>query len=88
MAYNIKSAMEILSEILKKEEQEMELIDSNSNLETYGLESIEAIKLVVSLEEAYDFEFRDEDLIFDKFNTINKLLNLLDGYLGNREEFI
>ncbi|MDR2044213.1 MAG: acyl carrier protein [Clostridium sp.] len=61
-------------------------MDADTNLETYGLESIEAIKLVVALEESYGFEFNDEDLLFDKFNTIHKLSTLLDEYLGGCEE--
>jgi Phosphopantetheine attachment site. len=85
MAYNIKGAIEILSKILKKEEEEIRQIDPDDSLEAYGLESIESIKLIVDLEEHYKFEFRDEDLIFDKFNTCNKLFALLDSYLGDRE---
>lgn len=87
MNYSIKGVMEILSEILNKKEEDVRLIDKDSNLETYGLESIEAIRLVIALEEKYDFEFQDEDMIFNKFNTINKLLTLLDAYLGSHEEF-
>jgi acyl carrier protein len=41
---------------------------------------------VVALEESYGFEFNDEDLLFDKFNTIHKLSTLLDEYLGGCEE--
>ena len=47
---------------------------------TYGMTSIDAIQLVVVLEEKYKFEFKDEDLLFDKFNTLNKLLRLLERY--------
>ncbi|MCL2592687.1 MAG: acyl carrier protein [Defluviitaleaceae bacterium] len=55
-------------------------IDENEDFAIYGMSSISAIQLVVMLEEEYEFEFNDEDLLIDKFNTYKKLFSLLESY--------
>jgi acyl carrier protein len=80
MIYNNNEIAEILSNILNMDVSEINRIDQDANLYQYGLVSINAIKLVSMLEEKYNFEFQDEDLLFDKFNTLNKIHVLLDNY--------
>ncbi len=80
MTYSNSEIIEILSNVLNVDAAELNNIDPNDHLERYGLVSINTIKLISLLEEKYEFEFRDEDLIFDKFNTLNKLYVLLNNY--------
>jgi acyl carrier protein len=78
--YDNNDIVEVLSNILNMDESEVKNINPDDNLVKYGLVSINAIKLVIALEEKLDFEFLDEDLLFEKFNTLNKLKQLLDNY--------
>jgi acyl carrier protein len=70
----------MLANILNVEVKYVEKIKEDEDLMMHGMTSISCIKLVVMLEEMYHFDFKDEDLVFEKFNTFNKLSALLDSY--------
>nr|QHV07981.1 hypothetical protein C1N82_32820 [Bacillus cereus] len=53
------------------------VLDPNINLKDEGLDSLKTIELIVSLEEEFDIQIDDEDLIIDNFLTIGKMFNLL-----------
>ena len=69
----IARILEVNIEIIKN-------MNEDDDFAIHGMTSISAIQLVVELEGEYDFEFPDEDLLIDKFNTPNKLFALLEGY--------
>lgn len=46
-----------------------------------GLDSIKAIELVVGLEDLYDIQIYDEDLLVSNFSSIQQILNLLNKYI-------
>lgn len=71
---------QILSSILDVEIDFIKNMNKDEDLATHGMTSISAIQLVVMLEETYEFEFKDEDLLIDRFNTLNKLFGLLASY--------
>lgn len=71
---------QILSSILGVEIDLIKNMNHDEDLATHGMTSISAIQLVVMLEETYEFEFKDEDLLMDRFNTLNKLFGLLASY--------
>jgi len=71
---------EMLSTILNITLDEIKVIDENDEFSNYGMTSINAIQLVVMLEQKYDIEFLDDDLLLEKFNTMKKLCLLLEGY--------
>ena len=50
----------------------------DSEFENYGLDSISAISLIIDIETLFGFEFDDDDLIFSKFNTLEKLLDIVE----------
>ena len=62
------------------DETEVNEIDGDEDLAQYGLESITSIQLVVMLEEKYNIVFDNDDLLMSKYNTINKLVKLLEKY--------
>lgn len=53
----------------------LEEIEKSENLQDYGMDSISAIKIVVEIEEEFDFEFADEDLVIENFATIENVVN-------------
>lgn len=75
-----KELIEIITEIIKQqlnigasdEVQEEDLLQ-----EEYGLDSIKFVKIIILLEEKFDFEFEDEDLLINKFQTINSIKDVI-----------
>ena len=55
-------------------------IKPDEDLMEYGMTSVSCIQLIVKLEEKYEFCFKDEDLLIDKLNTLEKIFTLLAGY--------
>ncbi len=53
------------------------IADLNADLTLFGLDSIKTIKLVVKIEEHYQIEFLDEELLIEYFSSVNKILELL-----------
>lgn len=45
-----------------------------------NLDSIQAIKLLVSIEEQFQIQISDEDYSFDHFESIGTIVNLLEKY--------
>lgn len=80
MVINRNDIYEMMSSILGVDVGVIKSIDENEDFSVHGMTSISAIQLVVMLEEKYEFEFKDEDLLLDKFNTYKKLFSLLASY--------
>ncbi|WP_225999275.1 acyl carrier protein [Paenibacillus sp. BJ-4] len=71
---------EMIASLLNVDVEYVENIKEDEDLMMYGMTSISCIKLVVMLEEKYNFDLKDEDLLIGKYNTFNKLFALLDNY--------
>jgi len=80
MKINQNDIYKMISSVLNNSIDIVRGMNENDDFAIYGMTSISAIQLVVMLEEKYNFEFRDEDLLIDKFNTFNKLFSLLESY--------
>lgn len=68
--------IEIRKELAGFEElvKDADAIGLDEDLKDAGVSSLDAIKLVVHLETKYDFEFDDEDLIYENMCTIQRLI--------------
>lgn len=73
---------EMLALVLQCDMGSVEQIGEDAEFANLGMTSVTAIQLVVMLEEKYQFEFRDDDLLPEKFNTVKKLCDLLETYGG------
>ena len=69
----------IFSEILKFE-KDIYNIPNDANLIELGLNSVNAIEMVVYLEDTFGIEIRDEDLMIDNMSSINQICELLKRY--------
>ena len=49
--------------------------DYNKNLQDMGLDSMQFISLIVSLEEKYNFEFEDNMLVFSEMSSVKMISN-------------
>ena len=82
-----KSAiLKCLSETLEKDSSFMHTVDLDTSLSDIGLTSLGMITFIVKLEEEFNIEIRDSDLVFENFSTINNIYTTLAKYLGNGEK--
>lgn len=72
------------SEVISKITQEVrdilqsaEDIDVQQNLTELGLDSLASVNLLIQLEEIFNIEFDDEDLVTDNFSSIENICNLI-----------
>lgn len=49
----------------------------DNNLENYGIDSLNFIKLLVVLEEEFDIDLPIDVISMEKFNTVNKIYYML-----------
>ncbi|MGE6631455.1 acyl carrier protein [Bacillus sp. NPDC077027] len=52
-------------------------IGVDEELANHGLDSIKAVSLILELEEVFDIQFADEELLTEHFSTINKIVSQL-----------
>ncbi len=72
--------IDILKEIL---EPDTEILAFES-LKKYGLESISLVRVIVKLEEKYDIEIKEDDLVPENFQTVESICLLLNQYLTEK----
>ncbi len=66
-------------------------LDSDSNiplnkdtlLKDVGLDSLKFISFIVKIEEEFNIEINDSDLLFENFETVGKVLNTLEKYFAS-----
>ena len=72
--------VKILQIIFKDENLQ---ISEDADLSELGLTSISLINAIVELEDYFDFEFNDDDLLVDQLNTVNKIEECIKKNLSN-----
>ena len=60
----------------------MSSIPPEQELSEIGLDSLRFIELVVALEDEFQIEIRDSDLLVQKFSTLCNLYSMLSSYLA------
>jgi acyl carrier protein len=80
LSEKMKEILIILSEVLGISIEELERFDKTDSLKALGLTSLKTMELVVRLEENMGIEIDDEDLNFEKFNSIQLLNDLIGKY--------
>ncbi|KAA0782851.1 phosphopantetheine-binding protein [Bacillus cereus] len=69
----------ILEEILEIERE----ILFDEDLSMVGLDSLNSVNLILSLEETFNIQFEDEELLFENFTTVSKIVDMIDEKLVN-----
>lgn len=72
----------IVTEILKLDNNDVN-ISLEDDLTSFGLDSLNAIEIVVNLESEFDIQIDDDDLLIDNLSSIHKIMGLIDKYLGD-----
>ncbi|EGD48918.1 phosphopantetheine-binding protein [Ruminiclostridium papyrosolvens DSM 2782] len=73
MEFRRSDIINILSKALDVDINVLSQIGDDEDIGQYGLESIRGIQAMVLLEDEFDIELIDEDLLFENINTINKI---------------
>ncbi|OPH56179.1 hypothetical protein BC351_28845 [Paenibacillus ferrarius] len=70
-----------LKEILKRELElggQIDQLQLEDSLTSIGLSSVSFIKLIVAIENHFDFEFEDEDLNYKVFQKLQDIVNYVE----------
>jgi len=82
---DISIIIEIVNKVLKNDSLTFDNI--NDDLTKFGMSSLEFVRLIVAIEEAFECEIPDSYLILFKMNTLNKIKTILEGiYADNHEK--
>jgi len=54
-------------------------VGNEDDLMSLGMDSINSIKVIVAIEQEYGFEFNDDDLNFENFRNIRKLVLYIES---------
>jgi len=56
-------------------------LNYNADLQEIGYDSLQMIRLIIMIEEKFNIEVEDDDLLFDNFNSIEKIINIINKYI-------
>lgn len=62
-----------------------EAINGKDLINELGMNSIDAIEILVTIESEFDIEIRDEDLDSDLIQSLDNLINYIDERLGEND---
>lgn len=79
-----KKVIEQITKVLKKNGIEGEISESTELLRTYSIDSLIAIEILVSMEEIFNIEIKDEDLSFDLLETPKVLIDYICQICENK----
>ena len=79
---NKDTVLRCLSKVLRQPVENMISLAPEQELSEIGLDSLRFIELVVALEDEFQIEIRDSDLLFQKFSTLSNLYSMLSSYLA------
>ena len=74
--YVWKKLRTIFYDCLKVQDDEKD-INLDSQLQNYGMNSVDFIRIIASIEEEFEFEFNDEDLNINKFKNVRSILDYI-----------
>lgn len=70
---------ELVLEVLKKQKNQQ--INDVTSLVDLGLDSVTTISLIILIEEHFDIELEDEDLLFENYSSIERITQMIKKYI-------
>lgn len=72
----------IILTVLKIEPEIIKELSPDETLNRIGVDSVNFIEIVISLEEEFNIAFEDDELLLHNLNTINKLKSIISNKLN------
>lgn len=57
---------------------EPQVLGDDSDIFSLGLDSIDAMSLIFNLQDAFDVQFETNEISFDNFQTVSKIVDLIE----------
>lgn len=73
-----------LEKALELEKKDVKKIDMDTPLQDLGINSMLFMKIVVAIENEFDFEFQNENLDYSKFQTYGDILKFIEDEIGGK----
>lgn len=73
---------ERIIEIIKNNTESKSEISEDSLLSELEITSLDFVRIIVEIENNFDFEFDDDKLHFSEFSTVGSLVNYVNGRIG------
>lgn len=74
-----KRVRELIKTTLFMEDEDIIKIGDDDDLELIGLNSVIMLQFIVQLEQEFDIEIDEEEIVPENFGTINKVVNYLEN---------
>ncbi len=71
---------EIVVTVLELSQDDADMIDEDTDLTEYGLDSMTCVEVVVNLEEKFGITVEEEDLLVENMSTIAGIKDLVEKY--------
>lgn len=79
------SVMKSVQEIVQRNSYIDKIISTDDDLRKLGINSLNFIKMIVSIEDEFGIEFPDDALCFDKYNTVIEIADLVFALLEKKK---
>lgn len=82
----MENRKETLYQLIRKQigVEDIALEEDMLLIENLGFDSVQLITLIIDIETAFHIEFKESDLLFEKFDRIGDLLKLIDRLCEKR----
>lgn len=81
---NKTEIIKLLADVLHSNVDDIDSIRSDVPLSDIGLDSLSFVEFIVALENKYNIEVYDSDLIFENFASINAIFSTLEKYFTHK----
>ncbi|EMS70587.1 acyl carrier protein [Ruminiclostridium cellobioparum] len=72
----------IILNVLKIQPEIIKELSPDETLNRIGVDSVNFIEIVISLEEEFNIAFEDDELLLQNLNTVNKLKSVISNKLN------
>jgi acyl carrier protein len=77
--------IKVISDTINVDIVKFSEIKIDEDLRDWGLDSLKSIDVIVSLEKEFEIAIEDEDLLMENFNTVEKMIKLVNKYTNAKE---
>ena len=78
-----QKTQDVILELLPHVERQN--LGNQTDIFSLGLDSINAMSLIFSLQDTFDVKFETNEISFDNFQTVAKIVELIDKKLGIKQ---